>query len=79
LLYSSALGGVYYKDKNAYQKLHINFNTGLSARVHGRDGGEWIIGPEISFDLNRLIRQDNQQYLMFGGVSARFLLPQKKK
>jgi hypothetical protein len=77
LLYDGALGGIYYKDKNAYNKMHFNLGAGLSFGWLAKNGGEWVIGPDLSFDMTRLIKHD-QQYLMFGGVNTKWFFPKKK-
>ncbi|MBL7742736.1 MAG: outer membrane beta-barrel protein [Chitinophagaceae bacterium] len=78
LVYSGSLGGIYYEDKKAFNKLHWDFSTGLSFRLKAKNNTEWVIGPGLSFDMSRLVKNDNKQYLMFGGISARWLFSKKK-
>ena len=42
---------------------------------------EYIFGPEISFDTRKLMSNadQQQQYLIYGGIGARILFPSKKK
>lgn len=78
LVYSGALGGIYYGDKKAFNKLHWDIGTGLSFRLKAKNNTEWMIGPGLSFDMSRLVKNDNKQYLMFGGINARWLFSKKK-
>ena len=77
LVYDGALGGIYYKDKSAYNKMHFSLGAGLSFGWHTKNGSEWTIGPDLSFDMSRLVKNDNQ-YLMFGGIKTKILFPKKK-
>jgi hypothetical protein len=78
LMYSGSLGGIYYRDKNAFNKLHFDLATGFSLRFAAKNKAEWMIGPSLSFDMTPLVKNVSKQYMMFGGISARFLFPQKK-
>jgi Outer membrane protein beta-barrel domain len=78
LVYDGALGGIYYEDKKAYNKVHFNLSTGLSFRFSTKNSGEWVIGPGLSFDMTRLVKNDAKQYLMFGGINAKLFFPKKK-
>lgn len=79
LVYSSALGGIYYQDKNAFNKLHVTLGTGISFRLRAKNGGEWLVGPEASFDMNSLVKSHEKQYMLFTGIQAKWLFPKKKK
>jgi Outer membrane protein beta-barrel domain len=81
LEYDSSYGGIYYRNKEAFNKFHVNASTGFSFRLKGKSGSEWILGPELSFDMRKLINNplDKRRYLTYGGISTRFLFPQKKK
>ncbi|MEI9910644.1 MAG: hypothetical protein WDO71_13780 [Bacteroidota bacterium] len=72
------LGGIYYKDKEAFTKLHLNLGTGFSMRIRAKNSSEWVIGPELSFDMSRLVKNDNKQYLLLGGINAKMFFPKKK-
>jgi hypothetical protein len=78
LVYNNSLGGIYYQDKKAFNKMHFDLGTGISFRFKTKNGSEWAIGPELSFDMSRLVKDDNKQYLMFGGIHAKMFLPKKK-
>ncbi|MBC7948182.1 MAG: hypothetical protein H7Y42_09915 [Chitinophagaceae bacterium] len=77
LLYSGGLGGIYYHDKSAYNKLHFNLGSGISLRFNTRKSVEWTLGPSVSFDMTRLVEGD-KQYLFFGGLTGRVYIPKKK-
>ena len=80
LIYNSSYGGIYYHDGNVINKMHISIGTGLSLRVPGKRGPEWVVGPEIYFDTRRLLSNsiDSRQYLFFAGINAKFFFLQKK-
>lgn len=78
LVYSEGYGGIYYHDKEVFNKMHFNLGTGLSFRLKSKNNSEWVIGPELSFDMSSLIKNDKQQYLFYGGVSTKFFFPKKK-
>lgn len=81
LMYSNAQGGIYYKDKDAYNRFQFNMNTSLFLRFGNQRRNTWMIGPELSMDMTRLIKDayGNQQYLLYGGVTGRWYLPTGKK
>jgi hypothetical protein len=82
LLYDSLAGGIYYRDKAAFNKFHVNIQTGLSF-VFGKPGKmQWALGPEFSFDMRKIMKQDvfiASKYMLYGGLSGRIVLPRKKK
>lgn len=81
LVYDTAGGGIYYRNSDLFNKLHLNLLTGVFFRFGAADKWQWSIGPEFSMDLRRLMKQDpftEKRYLMYGGVTARFMLPRKK-
>jgi hypothetical protein len=81
LVYDTAYGGIYYHNKEAFNKMHFTLGTGLSFRLQNKHGGEWIVGPEFSFDMRKLVNDpyDQKQYLLYGGISTRLLFAKKKK
>lgn len=78
LVYNGTLGGIYFKDRKAFSKWHYSLGTGISFRFAAKNSSELVIGPELSFDMSRLVKKDNTQYLMFGGVNAKWFFPKKK-
>lgn len=81
LVYSNTQGGFYYHNKEAFNRLHMNLNTGFSLLFGSSKRWQWSIGPEVSFDLTRLAKEsyDQKQYLFYGGVGAKIYLPSIKK
>lgn len=81
LVYSSSQGGIYYHDMDAFNRFHLNFNTGFSLLFGGNRRWQWSIGPELSFDLTRIAKEayDQKQHLFYGGLGARIYLPSAKK
>lgn len=80
LVYDTGLGGIYYNNKDAFNKMHFNVGTGLSLRLKAKNKMEWVLGPEISFDLSKLMinTDDKKQYLLFGGIHTKLFFPKKK-
>lgn len=77
LVYSGTLGGVYFHDRELFSRLHVSVATGLSVRVRTKNEKEWVLGPEFSFALNPLIKGEKQQYMLYGGISAKILFAGK--
>lgn len=81
LVYDSLQGGIYYHDKNAFNRFQLNLTTGLSFRFGTNKALQWSIGPEFSMGLRKTIKPayDQKQYPVFIGVQGRIYLPAKKK
>lgn len=82
LLYDTAAGGVYYKKNSEFNKFNLSFRTGLSIRFGKENKFQWSVGPELSMSATPLLKRDaveKKRYLMYGGFTARFTLPQRKK
>jgi Outer membrane protein beta-barrel domain len=82
LVYDTTAGGVYYKAFSEINKLHFNLNTGLSIRFGNRSRMPWSLGPDLSFDMSKLMKQDpftKKRYLLYGGISAKIFLPVKRR
>lgn len=81
-IYDTAAGGIYYHNRNAFNRFHINLQTGLSFRFGNKAAMQWSVGPELSLGISRLMKQDaiiRNRYLMYGGITARLLFPYRKK
>jgi hypothetical protein len=80
LVFNSSYGGIYYQDKNAINKMHINIGTGISFRFQSKNGMEWAIGPEVYFDTRRLVNNnhDARQFLLFTGINAKLYFGHRK-
>lgn len=82
LMYDTAAWGIYYRNTPALNKLHFNLISGLSFRFGDKNKMQWSVGPEFSMDMSPLLNHDavlKKRYLLYGGLTARFLLPGKKK
>ncbi len=80
LLYSPSSGGIYYHNAEAFRKFHLDISSGFSFRFGETGRWQWSAGPMAGFDLWPLYNKDAhqpKQYLFFGGVKARVLLPRK--
>jgi hypothetical protein len=78
LIYTSGYSGIYYRDKNAFTRTHFNLGTGLSFRLKSKNRMEWVIGPELSFDMSPLMKNNNRQYLLYGGINTKLFFLKKK-
>jgi hypothetical protein len=78
LVYNSNYGGIYYHDKEAFTKTHFNLGTGLSFRLKTKNNREWVTGPELSFDMSPLMKNDSRRYLLYGGLNTKLFFPKKK-
>lgn len=81
LVYDATAGGVYYRNKDAFNKIHFNLNTGFSFRFGNKKKIQWSLGPELSLGMNKLMKDDyvNKQYLLYGGMTGRIIFSKKNK
>ncbi|MGN6294673.1 MAG: outer membrane beta-barrel protein [Chitinophagaceae bacterium] len=79
LVYDSLQGGIYYHDKNSFNRFQLSFNTGLSFRFGNNKAFQWSIGPEVSMGLRSQVKEeyDKKQYPLYLGIGARLYLPKK--
>lgn len=80
LLYNVAQGGVYYKDKDLFNKNHFDLTAGFSVRLNAGGRWQWSIGPQAGFDLTNLYldkAEQDKEFLYYGGLKLRLLLPQR--
>ena len=68
--------GVYYEDKNLFNKTQFNFVTGLSVGLLQKSKHPLWIGPNLRYALNGLVKQDvsTGQYMWSAGISVKMLL-----
>lgn len=79
LIYTQSYGGIYYEDKDAFFKTHCTMGTGFSFRIKSKNGMEWVTGPELTFDLTRLLKNEqHKEYLVFTGLRTKVYFPKKK-
>jgi hypothetical protein len=79
LLYDTTAGGIHYRNKDAFNKVQLNLNTGLFFRL-GAKKLQWSLGPELSMTTRRLLKDETQQkqYFLYGGLTGRLLFTKKK-
>jgi hypothetical protein len=80
LVYDTAASGIYFQDKAAFNKFHLNLNTGFSFRFGNKNKIQWSLGPELSLGMNKLTKDDytRKQYLLYGGITGRIIFAKKK-
>lgn len=80
LLYDTVAGGIYYKDRNAYNKFQFNVHTGLDVKFGIGNRVQWSVGPELSMTMNKLVNEpySKKQYLLYGGLTGRIFFLKKK-
>ncbi len=80
VLYDSVAGGIYYKDKNAYNKFQFNLHTGIDFRFDKGKRLKWSVGPEISMAMTKLVDDPytKRQYLLYGGIRGKLFFTKKK-
>ncbi len=80
LVYDTTAGGIYYRDKDIFNKWQENLNTGFSFLFGKSQKLQWSVGPEISLGMNKLVKDtySQKQYLLYGGLSGRVIFPRKK-
>ena len=80
LVYDTTAGGIYYRNKDAFNKVQFNLNTGFSFRFGNKSKVQWSLGPELSLGLNKLMKSDftGKQYLLYSGITGRVMFSKKK-
>ncbi|MGZ8558407.1 MAG: outer membrane beta-barrel protein [Chitinophagaceae bacterium] len=79
LVYDTAAGGIYFRTKDAFNKVQVNFNTGFSFRFGNKSKLQWSLGPELSLGLNKLMKTEftTKQYLLYSGITGRIMFTKK--
>jgi hypothetical protein len=80
LVYDTAAAGIYYENKEVYNKLHVGLTTGFAFRFGNNKKMQWSLGPDLSMDMTGLMKENpilKKRYLIYGGVTARFFLKKK--
>ncbi len=80
LVYDAMAGGVYYRNNDAFNKIHFNLNTGFSFRFGNKNKIQWSLGPELSLGMSKLMKEDytTKQYLLYGGMTGKIIFAKKK-
>lgn len=81
LVYDTAANGIYYHDDDAFNKFQFNLTTGLSFRFGNKGKIQWSLGPELSFGMNKLMKDDytKKQYLLYSGLTGRLFFQKRNK
>ena len=81
VVYDTISGGIYYHDKDLFNKTHINFMSGLSYHSIGKRSFEWSIEPQFSFDVTRIFKSnlDTRKYFLYTGIGATIFFEKQKK
>src|SRR5690606_14653054 len=77
LVYDTAFNGIYYNDRTTINRFQLSALTAFSIQLGAKGPFKWTIGPELRFNLTPLGENkfDTRQYLLYGGIRARFTLP----
>ncbi len=81
LLYDTAFNGIYYENKDGFKRFRLGVATGMHV-AFGKPGKlQWSIGPEFYIDLRSITKPSfgTRQYFINSGLTARFILPSRKK
>ncbi len=80
LLYDTAFGGVYYKNKSRFNRTQFSLSAGLAWTFFNNSKMQWGIGPVVDFHLNRMQNNpmDRNKYLLFTGIRTNILFTGKK-
>jgi hypothetical protein len=82
LVYDTTARGVYYRNDNAFKKFHLNMQTGLALQFGSKKKIQWSLGPTVSLDMTRLMKEDvftEKRYFLYTGLTGRMFLNSRKK
>ncbi|HEY2721899.1 MAG TPA: outer membrane beta-barrel protein, partial [Chitinophagaceae bacterium] len=79
LVYDTTGFGIYYHKNDQFAKGNISLLTGLSYHMV-KKGFEWNIGPQFSFQLNKIIKSDfdERKYFLYTGIEGTIFFGKKK-
>ncbi|HMR92438.1 MAG TPA: outer membrane beta-barrel protein [Chitinophagaceae bacterium] len=74
--YDTTQGGIYYKEKEGFNRLNIAANTGLMLNLKRNGKIKWSAGPALSFQLRELSNDKlyRKEYLFYAGLRMRMFL-----
>ena len=81
VIYDSAAGGIYYKNKEAFKRFHFNVQTGLAFQFGNNKKVQWSVGPTVSLDMTRLMKEDvftAKRYFLYTGLTGKLFLFRRK-
>jgi len=81
LTYDTTAGGLYYEAQDLVTKTHLNFISGISYQFKNKKSLEFSIGPQVSFDVSKVFKNDldKRKYFLYTGIDARIFFEKKKK
>jgi len=81
VVYDTISGGIYYHNKDLFNKMHIHLLGGLYYHFSGTKNLEWSIGPQCSFDVNNIFKTDldTRKYFLYTGIGAVLFFEKQKK
>src|SRR6266536_91241 len=70
VVYDTISSGIYYHNRDLFNKTHINFTSGLSYHSIGKRSFEWYIEPQFSFDVSKIFKTDLdiRKYFLYTGI-----------
>ena len=80
IMYDTAFGGIYYKNKNLLKKTQFSLSTGFSWTIANNKRTQWRLGPFADIHLNRLVDNpfEGKKYMHFFGMRTAVIVNQKK-
>jgi hypothetical protein len=77
-LYYDQGAGVYYKDRDAYNKTQVNVHTSVMFRLSWL-GGQIQVGPQFGYGLTNLFNQKaDAGHLLYGGIKFNLIAGRRK-
>lgn len=82
LVYDTTAGGIYYKNDKAFKRFHFNLQTGLAFQFGNNKKIQWSVGPTVSLDMTRLMKEDvftEKRYFLYTGLTGKLFFSRGKK
>ena len=82
IIYDSTAGGIYFRDDRAFKRFHFNVQSGLALQFGNNKRISWSVGPTISLDMTRLMKEDvftNKRYFLYTGLTGKLFFSPRKK
>jgi hypothetical protein len=82
IIYDTTAGGIYFKDDRAFKRFHFNVQSGLAFQFGNNKRISWSVGPTISLDMTRLMKEDvftDKRYFLYTGLTGKLFFSPRKK
>jgi hypothetical protein len=82
IIYDSTAGGIYFKNDRAFKRFHFNVQSGLALQFGNNRNISWSVGPTISLDMTRLMKEDvftDKRYFLYTGLTGKLFFSPRKK